>query len=260
MSTVVSRDGTRIAYERSGSGPAVILVDGALCSRAFGPMPKLAPLLAPHFTVFMYDRRGRGESGDAQPYAKERELEDIDALIEAAGGKAHLVGLSSGAALVLEAAASGLGAAKVAAYEPPYMTEDPGRHAQHEPHLRKLIAEGRRGDAVKYFMRDMVGLPAIFVLLMRVMPGVWRKMMALAPTLPYDAAVMNGYAVPERRFASIRTPTLVLHGGKTDARLKAAAAAVAAAVPGAGQRTLEGQTHNVDPKVLGRELVSFFTR
>src|SRR5574342_253652 len=134
MPTVRSKDGTAIAYERLGEGPPLILVDGALCSRAFGPMPKLAPLLAPHFTVFMYDRRGRGESGDTKPYAKERELEDIGALVQAAGGKAHLVGLSSGAALVLEAAAAGLRVNRVAAYEPPYMVEDAARHAQHEPH------------------------------------------------------------------------------------------------------------------------------
>src|SRR5687768_11945325 len=123
MSTVQSKDGTKITYERVGSGPALILVDGALCSRSFGPMPKLAPFLAPHFTVYWYDRRGRGDSGDTLPYAKQREVEDLQALIEAAGGSAHVVGLSSGAALALEAAASGAGITKVAAYEPPYMVD-----------------------------------------------------------------------------------------------------------------------------------------
>src|SRR5687768_4252071 len=115
---VVSRDGTAIVYERSGTGPALILVDGAFCSRAFGPSPKLARLLAQHFTVYTYDRRGRGQSGDSQPYAREREVEDLAALIQQAGGEAFLVGLSSGAALALEAAASGLSVAKVAAFEP----------------------------------------------------------------------------------------------------------------------------------------------
>src|SRR5512143_418857 len=125
MSTLktTSKDGTPIAYERSGQGPALILVDGALCSRAFGPMPKLAPLLAPRFTVFTYDRRGRGESGDSAPYAKEREIEDIAALVKEAGEPAFLLGLSSGAALCLEAAASGVDVRKVAAYEPPYVNE-----------------------------------------------------------------------------------------------------------------------------------------
>ena len=257
MSTVTSRDGTRIAYERSGSGPAVILVDGALCSRAFGPMPKLAPLLAPRFTVLTYDRRGRGESGDRRPYAVEREIEDLDALIGAAGGHAHLVGLSSGGALALEAAARGLAVDKVAAYEPPYVAEGGARQTAHEPALRALVAADRRGDAVKYFMRDMVGVPAFAVVMMRLMPNVWPKMKAVAPTLPYDAAVMDGFVVPADRFRAVRALTLVMHGGKTDAKLARAAAAVAAAVPGARHRALDGQTHNVDPRVLSSALIDF---
>jgi len=116
MSQVKSKDGTAIAYTRTGSGPALILIDGALCSRGFGPSPKLAPLLARHFTVFAYDRRGRGESGDTQPYSPAREVEDIAALIQAAGGAAFLVGLSSGGALALEAAAAALPIDKVVAY------------------------------------------------------------------------------------------------------------------------------------------------
>ena len=161
MSDVRSKDGTTIAYERSGSGPALILVDGALCSRAFGPSPKLAPLLARHFTVYAYDRRGRGESGDTPPYSPEREVEDIAALIEAAGGSASLLGLSSGGALALEAAASGLPVDKVVAYEPPYV-DDGGQRggAAHEGQLKRLLAGGDRGGAVKYFMKDMVGAPA----------------------------------------------------------------------------------------------------
>jgi pimeloyl-ACP methyl ester carboxylesterase len=260
MGTVTSKDGTRIVYERSGQGPSVILVDGALCSRSFGPMPKLAPLLAQKFTVFTYDRRGRGESGDTQPYATDREIEDIAALIEAAGGRAHLVGLSSGAALALEAAASGLPVDKVVAYEPPYVIDRDPRHAEHEPTLRSLIAAGRRGDAVQYFMRDMVGLPGIFVVLMKVMPGVWSRMKAVAHTLPYDAAVMNRYDVPADRFAQITSPTLVMHGGKTDARLAKAAAVVAGAVPKARHETLPGQTHNVAAKVFAPAVTSFLSR
>src|SRR6267143_4387685 len=210
MEKVISKDGTSIAFERSGAGPAVILVDGALCSRAFGPMPKLAPLLARQFTVFMYDRRGRGDSGDTRPYAKEREVEDIEALIQAAGGSAFVLGLSSGAALALEAAARGL------------------------------------------------GITAPFVLLMRLMVGVWRKLEAVAHTLPYDAAVMGDFSLPVARLASIATPTLAIHGGKTDARLQKAVRAVAKAVPGAQLRTLKGQTHNVKPEVLSTAVVEFF--
>src|SRR5215471_12314510 len=123
MSVVTSKDGTSIAYERSGGGPAVILVDGALCSRGFGPSPKLAPLLARHFTLYAYDRRGRGQSGDTPPYSPTRELEDLAALIDAAGGSATLVGLSSGAALALQAAASNPRVTGVVAYEPPYVDD-----------------------------------------------------------------------------------------------------------------------------------------
>jgi len=260
MTQAISRDGTAIAYERSGQGPALILVDGALCSRAFGPMPKLAPLLAPHFTVYVYDRRGRGESGDTQPYAREREVEDIEALIQAAGGSAFLVGLSSGAALALEAAASGLPIRKLVAYEPPYV-DDGARNggAEHESQLKSLLAAGNRAGAVTYFMRSMVGVPAPVVVMMKLMPWIWRKMKAVAHTLAYDAAVMSGFKVPTARLAKVRVPTLAMHGSKTDVRLQKAARAVAAAVPGAQHRTLEGQTHNVAPTVLTPAVVEFFT-
>jgi pimeloyl-ACP methyl ester carboxylesterase len=261
MEKVFSRDGTPIAFERSGAGPAVILVDGALCSRAFGPMPKIAPLLARHFTVFMYDRRGRGDSGDTWPYSPEREVEDIEALIRAAGGSASVLGLSSGGALALEAAASGLPIAKLVAYEPPYMVDDGGFHqrAGHQAQLERLIAAGRRGDAVKYFMRKMVGIPAVFVVMMRLMLGTWRKLEAVAHTLPYDAAVMRGFGPPPaERLASITVPTLAMHGEKTDARLEKAARFVADAVPDAQYRALEGQTHDVKPEVLVPVLVEFF--
>lgn len=260
MRQAISKDGTAIAYDRSGAGPALILVDGALCSRAFGPMPKLAPLLAPHFTVYMYDRRGRGQSGDTPPYSKEREVEDIAALIQEAGGSAFLVGLSSGAALALEAAASGLDIKKVAAYEPPFIGNS-GQHggAEHERHLKSLVAAGDRGGAVKYFMRTMVGVPAPAVFMMQLMPWIWRKLAAVAHTLPYDAAVMNEFEVPTQRLRSIRIPTLAMHGSKTQARLQKAAHAVAAAVPGAQHLTLEGQTHNVKPGVLTPAVLKFFT-
>jgi pimeloyl-ACP methyl ester carboxylesterase len=260
MKQAISKDGTTIAYERSGQGPAVILVDGALCSRAFGPMPKLAPLLAQHFTVYMYDRRGRGESGDTQPYARQREVEDIAALIHEAGGSASLVGLSSGAALALEAVASGLDVRGVVAYEPPYV-DDSGREggSEHQPRLERLIAADERGGAVKYFMRSMVGLPGPMVMLMRLMPWVWRKLEAVAHTLPYDAAVMTDYKVPRERLASIRVPALVMHGSKTDPRLARAAQTGAAAIPGARHQPLEGQTHNVSPGALAPLVREFLT-
>ena len=260
MSQAISKDGTVIAYERTGAGPALILVDGALCSRGFGPMPRLAPLLAPHFSVYTYDRRGRGESGDTLPYSREREVEDIAALIREAGGPAFLVGLSSGGALALEAAARGLDVRKVVAYEPPYVAEG-GRNgeAEHEGELQRRLAAGDRGGAVRYFMRSMVGVPALFVVVMQLMPWIWRKMKAVAHTLPYDAAVMSGFLVPAARLASITVPTLAVHGSKTDARLRKATQAVADAVPGARRLSLPKQTHNVSPAVLAPAVVEFLT-
>ena len=258
MSAVTSKDGTRIAYERSGHGPALIVIDGALCSRRLGPSPKLTPLLATQFTVYAYDRRGRGESGNTNPYSPAREVEDLAALVEAAGGSACLLGLSSGGALALEAAASGLPIRKVVAYEPPYV-DDSGQRggAAHEGHLMRLIADGNRGGAVKYFMKDMVGAPAVFVVMMRLMPWIWRKLEDVAPTLPYDAAVMTQFRIPRERFAAIGVPVLVMNGAKTDARLRDAARVIANAIPAARHQELAGQTHNVKPAVLAPAVAEF---
>jgi pimeloyl-ACP methyl ester carboxylesterase len=256
---VTAKDGTPIAYERIGSGRPLVLVDGALCSRAFGPMPKLAPLLAKHFTVFTYDRRGRGESGDTAPYAREREIEDLAALIDVAGGSAFVAGISSGGALALEAAASGLPIEKVVAYEAPYVEADGSRRgAEHRPALERLLAAGDRSGAVKYFMGPMVGVPSFAIVMMQLMPWIWRKLKAVAHTLPYDAAVMSEFVVPSARLSTSRVPTAVMFGGKSDERLKKAARATADAVPGAIARELPGQTHQVDPKVLSAALVEFF--
>jgi pimeloyl-ACP methyl ester carboxylesterase len=261
MSQIVSSDGTLIAYERSGSGPALILVDGAMCSRAFGPAPKLAPLLAEHFTVYAYDRRGRGESTDMPRYSPAREVEDLAALIQAAGGSASLLGLSSGGALALEAAASGLNITTVVAYEPPYVDDSAqGGGAEHEARLKRLVASGNRAGAIKYFMKDMVGVPGIFIVMMRLMPWMWRKLEAVAHTLPYDAAIMTEFRIPRARFATIRTPVLMMHGGRTQSRLKDAARVVAETIPGAQHRELAGQTHNVSPKALTPAVVEFLTR
>jgi pimeloyl-ACP methyl ester carboxylesterase len=260
MSEVISRDGTPLAFQRTGSGPPIVIVDGALCSRTFRPSPKLAERLSRQFTVYAYDRRGRGASGDTQPYAKEREIEDIAALIETAGGSAILLGLSSGAVLAMEAAASGLNIAGLVAYEPPFMVDDARAHARanHEAHLRQFIASGERGRAVRYFMRDMVGAPALVVALMRFMPGVWPKLTGVAHTLPYDAAIMGDWSLPVRRLISIQTPTLVIDGEKTDRRLRRATEEVVKIIPGARRSTLEGQTHNVSADALAPAVASFF--
>ncbi len=256
---VISKDGTAVAFERSGAGPAIILVDGALCSRSFGPTPKLAPLLAKHFTVFTYDRRGRGESADTAPYGKEREVEDIDALIREAGGSAFVLGLSSGAALGLLAAASGLNITKLALYEPPFMVDKEAHKppGDHEARLKQLICADRRSDAVKFFMRDVVGMPAVFVAAMPLMFPVWSKLKAVAHTLPYDAAVMGDYTLPTERIASVMMPTLVMDGEKTDVRLRHAVQATASVLRNAQHHTLKGQTHNVSAKSLAPVLVKF---
>ena len=256
MDKVISKDGTPIAFERTGSGEPLILVDGAMCSRRFGPMPKLASKLAPHFAVYWYDRRGRGDSGDHAPYDVQREVEDLGALIEEAGGSAFVAGLSSGAVLALEAAAAGLSIRKLAVYEPPYVGGE-HRGAPHRERLQALIDGDRRADAVKYFMRDMVGAPGWMVTMMRCMPWVWPKLKAVAHTLPYDAALLGDFGVPAR-FASISTPTLAIAGEKSPPPLRNAVASVAATVPNAEQLTLRGQTHNVSADVLTPALAGFF--
>ena len=258
MTRVTSKDGTSIVFERSGSGPALILVDGAMCRLAFGPSEKLAKALSRDFTVYRYDRRGRGDSGDTQPYSVEREVEDLAALIQEAGGSASLLGLSSGGALALHAAAAGLPVDQVVAYEAPDVGEEGSAGAEaHESRLRQLVSDGRRGDAIGYFMRDMVKAPAFVPVMMKMMPWIWRKLVAVAHTLPYDAAVMTEFKVPRARFASIARPVLVLNGSKTDQRIKVAARAVATSVRGARHAELAGQTHHVSPSVLAATAVSF---
>jgi pimeloyl-ACP methyl ester carboxylesterase len=262
MNTVFSNDGTPIAFDRSGSGPALILVDGALCYRASGPMKPLAALLSQHFTVFTYDRRGRGDSGDRPPYSVEREVEDIDALINEAGGTAFVYGISSGAALALEAARRGLPITKLALYEAPFIVDDshPPIADDFLPRLNALVAEGRRGDAVRLFLK-LVGLPAIVITLMRFLPA-WSKLTAVAHTLPYDITIVKGYQtgkpLPATAWASIAAPTLVGIGGKSPAWMRTAMHALAGVLPNATLSTLEGQTHMVGAKALAPVLVEFF--
>jgi alpha-beta hydrolase superfamily lysophospholipase len=194
MNTVTSSDGTTIAFDRSGEGPAVILVCGGSTDRSANA--SLAALLARHFTVFNYDRRGRGDSGDTAPYAVEREVEDLEALINEAGGSAFVYGTSSGAALVLEAAASGLPITKLALWEPPFVLDESRRPpADTATTFTELVSEGRRGDAVEYFMSKVVGLPPEFVAYARTQP-FWHAREALAHTLAYDATVMGDYSLP----------------------------------------------------------------
>jgi pimeloyl-ACP methyl ester carboxylesterase len=222
-------------------------------------MPKLAPLLTPHFTVYTYDRRGRGDSSDGASYSVERELEDLAALVRVAGGSAYAYGASSGAALVLHAAASGVPITRLAMFEPPFVTQGAhGAEPDHIGQLRALIAAGKRGAAVKYFMSDMVAAPKPVVFMMQLILPVWSKLKAVAHTLPYDAAIMDNWLVPKERAASVRAPSLVLYGGKTDERLRRAAESLAAALPNAELRVLQGQNHAAAASAVAPALLAFF--
>ncbi len=262
--SVVSGDGTVIGYTRAGSGEAVILVDGALNDRGFpGPNQKLAPVLASSFTVFTYDRRGRGQSTDTAPYAVEREVDDLGAVIEAAGGGASVYGISSGGALALEAANRLSSITRVALYELPFVTDD-SRPPVPDDFVRKLeelVAKGQRADAVRYFLTAGVALPRIFVALMRLMPA-WSKLKALAHTLPYDAQLIGdagrGSPLPRERWSNVSVPTLVMAGGKSPGWMRTAMRSLAEVLPTAEHRTLQGQTHIVKPKALAPALSDFF--
>ncbi|MGS2618796.1 alpha/beta fold hydrolase [Micromonospora sp. LZ34] len=258
MGKVTSRDGTTIAFDRAGEGPALILVDGAMCYRAFGPMPPLAQVLAPDFTVYAYDRRGRGESGDSAPYAVAREVEDLEALIEAAGGLAYVYGISSGAALAMEAAASGLTIRKLALYEPPYTAEGVDTEGVKESNrkLNELLAAGRRGDAVEFFMSG-VGMSTDAIAGMRQSP-MWSVFEGVAHTIAYDFAVLGDGTVPRERAALVAVPALVADGGASPDFLRRPAKALADAIPTAKYQTLEGQTHQVAPDTIAAVLKEFF--
>jgi pimeloyl-ACP methyl ester carboxylesterase len=266
MGTVTSHDGTTIAYDRTGSGPTVVLVDGALGYRANNPLAEqLITLLARDFTVYTYDRRGRGDSGDTPPYAVEREVEDIEALAAAGGGQALVYGLSSGGVLALRAAERVPGITRLAVYEPPFILDDsrPPLPPDYVHQVTTLSASGRRGDAVALFMTAAAGVPEEFVGGMRQMP-MWPDMEAVAHTLAYDGTVMgdlmSGKPLPPGSFAGVTIPTLVLAGGNSEPFMHTGADALAAALPDAHRRTLQDQDHAVDGAVLAPVLTEFFRR
>ncbi|MFD9003895.1 alpha/beta fold hydrolase [Streptomyces sp. NPDC059582] len=252
----ISRDGTPIAYEHTGRGPTVVLVSGAMSTG--GTVAPLAARLADRFGVIVYDRRGRGESGDTAPYSVAREVEDLAALIEAAGGDAALYGVSSGGALVLAAAAAGLPVRQVAVYETPFADQGGGtaERAEYTESLGRALAEGRRGDAVELFLR-LTGMAEEMIQGARRSP-MWPGMEAIAPSLAHDDAVMGDGLVPRDRLASVTVPVLAVAGGASPAWLRAATRAVAESVPRGTYRVLEGQTHMVDPDALAPVLAEFF--
>ncbi|HLE28879.1 MAG TPA: alpha/beta fold hydrolase [Anaerolineales bacterium] len=247
--TVTSKDGTSIAFEQSGTGPALILVEAALADRS--GTAQLAKHLAEHFTVINYDRRGRGESTDTQPYAVEREVEDVEALIDATGGSAFVFGSSSGSVLALEASSKlGGKVKKLFMYEPPFII-DHGHPPMPDDFIKQvteLVSAGRRNDAVKLFFTKGMGIPAIAVTMMRLLMPGWSKMAGMAHTLPYDLTVLigtqTGKPLPAKRWASATAPTLVVVGGKSEAFFHAGAKALAGLLPDAQYRALEGRDHS----------------
>lgn len=257
MNQVTSKDGTTIAFDRLGSGPAVILVSGGSVDRQSNA--GVAANLAPDFTVFNYDRRGRGPSGNTLPYAIEREVEDVAAVAAAAGGSAYLYGSSSGAALALIAAEALHGTiTKLALWEPPFILDPNARPpADQVEQYNTMLAEGRRGDAAQYFMEKVVGMPAEFVAGARSQPW-WAATEALAHTLPYDATIMGDYSLPTDRAKAVTIPTLVLDGGASFGFMGPTADALAKVLPQGQRRTLAGQEHNIDPNVLAPALKEFF--
>lgn len=262
METVVSRDGTKIAYDKQGEGPAVVLVAGALCARSTWSGPRLSKLLAPHFTVYNYDRRGRGDSGNTKPYAVGREIEDIEALIDEVAGTACLYGHSSGAALALEVAMKhGRKVRKLAMYEAPYNDAPEARRAwgQYITELTGALAANRRSDAVALFMR-YIGIPADRIDGMR-RASTWPVLEALAPTLAYDHTAMLGKdaSVPAERASTVTVPTLVMSGGASYPFMRETARTLSQAIPDAQLRTLEDQTHEVNLGVLAPVLIEFFS-
>jgi pimeloyl-ACP methyl ester carboxylesterase len=265
MQTVTSRDGTTIAFDRYGEGPAIISVSGALSTREFERpyVAALAALLA-DFTLYHYDRRGRGDSGDTPPYAVEREVEDIEALVDHAGGTAYVFGGSSGGVLALHAARRLPAIAKAVVYEPPFIVDDscPPVPPDYVDRVTDMVSAGRPGDAVALFL-SFVGMPAEAVAAVRDDPS-WPAFEAIAHTLAYDFTVMGetqrGKPLPAKPWGSITTPTLVVDGGKTpQPYIRPAADALAAILPDAERRTLPDQDHAVAPEAIAPVLREFFT-
>ncbi|HLU70756.1 MAG TPA: alpha/beta hydrolase [Nonomuraea sp.] len=253
-----SSDGTTIAFDRLGSGPAVVLVQGAFTDRTHPTWAGLAEILKSKYTVYNYDRRGRGESGDTPPYSVDREVEDLEAIIKEAGGSAAVVGGSSGAGLALRAAARGLSITKLVLWEPPYHVGDarPPLPDDFEQQLSGLVAEDRRGDAAVLFMTAAADIPDEMAAEMRGAP-YWPEVERVAHTLSYEIAVMGPGNKMPAELKDITVPTLVLTGGDSAPWMGVAAKAVSETVPGGKLGVLAGQTHEVDHAVLAPAVDEF---
>lgn len=258
-----SKDGTPIAYDKTGSGPALIIVNGAFSYRENGNTKQLVNLLAGNFTVYDYDRRGRGESGDTQPYSVLREVEDLQAIVAATGEQQpYVCGFSSGCGVVLHAIHHGQQFKKAALYEPPFVAikrEDELPVAEIKKEIETLIAAGKRTKAVSYFLKRVVGVPGLALLFIRLLKREgWKKNERVAHTLVYDLDVMGNLSFPPGLAAKNESPVLVIGGEKSPARLADGVKNVAKHVPHASVLFLKGQTHNVSVEVLAPELIRFF--
>jgi len=256
MKKVTSADGTTIAFDHLGGGAPIILAAGAFNDRS--TTAPLARALAHRFTVVNYDRRGRGDSADAPRYSVEREIEDLDALIAEVGGAACAFGYSSGANLVLKAAAAGLAITRLALYEPPFVVDDsrPLPPADMADQLAGLIAADRRGDAVELFQTEVIGMPPEVVTQLRDAP--FRPgMEAIAHTLVYDATIVGDLTLPTDLIASITTPTLVIDGDQSPPVIREAARAVADTLPNGRRQSLAGQGHTIDPEATAPVVADF---
>ncbi|GGM05651.1 MULTISPECIES: alpha/beta fold hydrolase [Micromonospora] len=257
MRKVVSRDGTTIAYQQAGDGPPLVLLGGGFRDHTiFNP---IVPGLAPYLSTYVYDRRGRGESGDSPAYAVEREIEDLAAVIAEAGGEAAVFGGSSGAILALEAAMADIGITRLVLLEPPYRM--PGQQRPPDgfaEHLQSLLDQEKRGAAAEYFLEGMVGFTPEEIATWRAGP-MWPANEAVAHTLPYDTAVCGDGRLPVERLARLDVPTLVINSDSTSEWLRVAAEATAAALPNGRQVTLPGVWHKVPAEVLCPAVVEFVT-
>lgn len=262
MPFVTSKDGTRIGYSVVGSGSAIILVDGAMCWREMGPATPLAAELKDRFTVYTYDRRGRGESGDTKPYATQREIEDLQAVIEAAGGSVAIYAISSGVILALEAANTIPGITGMVLYEAPIFTDGSRKPvpADYVQRMDRLVASGDNAGAVKHFMQNGIAIPWYGILMMQLF-GMFRKMAPVGPTLPYDTALVNPLwtyrPIPPNRWPNVTMPVLAMGGSKSDAWMQNAQRAIAANLPNARHKTLEGQNHMVAATAIAPAIKEF---
>ncbi len=251
---VASRDGTQIAFEKFGRGDALVIVGGALSDRS-GAKP-LAAALGDHFTVYTYDRRGRGESGDTQPYSVDREIEDLEAVIERAGKRARVYGVSSGAALALQATVKMPSrVVQLAVYEPPYGQEQSAYDRQ-KANVNRIVEAGQPGDAAEFFLAE-IGTPPEAIDDMKRSPE-WKRMAKIDFTLAYDYAVLGDGQVPEA-VAQITAPTLVMDGEKSMPFIRPSADRIAELIPNSRQRTLAGQTHQAKPEAVAPVLIEFFS-